>query len=88
MCDCNQQLQKRLQKEFEEKVAGIPRAVITEKIAFVNLGLSLGDSRGWFLFQPVEGRYALGKQSRKHEVKVICSYCPFCGEKQTVEDEA
>lgn len=77
MCDCIQEIEKRVKEEFAPKYPGV------KSIGFSNKAF---DGRGTILSQPIDIEYTRTTKSGREQnktvtIRVTPSYCPFCGEK-------
>lgn len=75
MCNCIETIERKLTKKMLEKYND---AELLEEVKFQNVSV-LWDSGIAVLNNPVLGRVRIGKRTRKYEVSMLPTYCPFCG---------
>ena len=81
MCNCIQEIENRLREKYAPKLPTL------KHVGFSNKALMLeGTVTGTVLFQPIDVDYTkttkTGREQHKTEiVRMVPSYCPFCGEK-------
>ncbi len=81
MCNCITEIEKRVKEEYAQQYPAL------RHVGFSNKALMLeGKVTGMTLFQPIDIDYIKiaksGREQNKTEVvRMIPSYCPFCGEK-------
>ena len=84
MCNCIE----KIQDELTEKMIELnPDAEVVENVEFQNVSFCFGGGVDMFLLNPVWGKYKIGKKTRKFEVSMFPTYCPYCGEKLREEEE-
>jgi hypothetical protein len=81
MCNCIQEIENRLKEKYAPKLPTLKHVGFSNK-AFI----FKGNVTGTVLSQPIDVDYTqttkTGREQYKTEiVRMVPSYCPFCGEK-------
>ena len=64
-----------------------PNGEIVNSVEFLNKTFLLSNGKlELVLNNPVLGRVRIGKKTRRYEVSMLPTYCPYCGEKIRKEE--
>ena len=78
-CGCITRIEEELTKRM---MAEFPYGEVTSKVEFQNKTMLFKPGRlEMVLGNPVLGKVRKGKKTRKFDMQVMPTYCPFCGKK-------